>query len=156
MNCDAVANGHTSTIFPMTSLHLFSVYSVTVSVVPSANLAVTDPSSFPKYAAFASPQKSPTSTTPVNNLIFVNSYSPTKMSLLHKGVLAAKLTSAGFCILSRGNGASTIKFPLSLTTGPAFAFPILSVRTLPCAPAAVDASAVVGDPRSARRRRTET
>lgn len=111
----------------------------------------------PKYAALASPQKSPTSTTPVKSLILVNSY--------HHNLSAGRtanraklerLTSAGLSIISLGNGASTMKFPLSLTTGPAFALPIRDVNIFPCAPHAVEASTVVGDPRAASFRRTET
>lgn len=80
-------------------------------------------------------QNSPTSTTPVMSLILFSSwiYQP------RQSKARVQLTSAGFFIQSSPNGASMIKLPLSLTTGPAFFTPILSANPgLPFAKVAGD------------------
>ena len=76
------------------------------------------PTWFPKYAAFAIWQKRPTSTTPVNILICDIIWMLIE-NLWIRSRLKKLLTTYGLIIFSRSKGASMIKFPLSVTTGPA-------------------------------------
>jgi hypothetical protein len=72
---------------------------------------------FPKYAALATLQNKPTSTTPVNILIWAIIFF--KVSALLPLQKEKTPTKYGSTICSPPNGASIMKLPLSVTTGPA-------------------------------------